>query len=304
MNIPYGIRDVEVFVGIIDAGSFKDAATLLNVTQSALTQRLQKLEEALGARLIDRTTRSISLTAVGQAFLPNARRLLGQFEQTFADIRDVIDVAGGRVTIASLISVATYVMPAVVSRFAEQHPNVGVRIIDVAEREIMPYVRRGEAEFAIDMKTDDIEDDLIATPMMRDRFVLACRDDHPLAEGGPVDAADLAGLPLMMLGYRSGTTRVLQAHLAERLKSAKWLHEVQHLSTMVGFLEAGMGAGIVPRMVMRGLASRRLVSRPLAGPGLSRELVLIERRGTTLSPAADRLKQMLLKEMREPGGTS
>ncbi len=301
MNIPYGIKDVEVFVGIIDSGSFKEAANLLNVTQSALTQRLQKLEDALGARLIDRTTRSVALTAVGQAFLPNARRLLGQFEQTFSDIRDVIDVAGGRVTVASLISVATYVMPSVVSRFVEQYPNVGVRIIDVAEREIMPYVRRGEAEFAIDMKTDDIDGDLTATPLMQDRFVLACRDDHPLARGGAIDAADLAGLPLMMLGSRSGTSRVLQAHLAERLKSVKWLHEVQHLSTMVGFLEAGMGAGIVPHMVMRGLASHRLVSRPLTGPDLSRELVLIERRGTTLSPAADRLKQMLLEDMWELG---
>jgi len=298
MNIPYGIRDVEVFVGIIDAGSFKEAARLLNVTQSALTQRLHKLEDALGARLIDRTTRTVALTSVGASFLPNARRLLGQFEQAYADIRDVIDVAGGRVTVASLISVATYVLPPVIGRFAAAFPNVGVRVIDVAEREIMPYVRRGEAEFAIDMKTDEIDGDLVATPLMRDRFVLACRDDHPLARGDAVNAAELAGLPLMMLGSRSGTSRVLQTHLADQLKTAKWLHEVQHLSTMVGFLEAGMGAGIVPRMVMRGLESRRLVSRPLSGRGLSRQLVLVERRGATLSPAAEQLKDMLLGEFK------
>ncbi|WNK01134.1 LysR family transcriptional regulator [Thalassospiraceae bacterium LMO-JJ14] len=299
MNIPYGIKDIEVFVGVIDTGSFKETARKLNVTQSALTQRLRKLEEALGARLIDRTTRSVALTSVGEAFLPNARRLLGQFEQAYGDIREVIDVSGGRVTLASLISVATYVLPTVISRFTKDHPNVGVRIIDVSEREIMPYVRRGEAEFAIDMKTDEIEDDLAATHLMYDRFVLACRDDHPLAEGGSVDTADLAGLSLMVLGSRSGTSRVLQTHLAERPKSAKCMHEVQHLSTMVGFLEAGMGAGIVPSMVMRGISSRRLVSRPLAAPALSRELVLVERSGATLSPAAEQLKQMLLVKFKE-----
>jgi len=296
MNIPYGIRDIEVFIRVIDAGSFKEAAAHLNVTQSALTQRLQKLEDAVGAKLIDRTTRSIALTAVGRAFLPAARRMLNQFEQAYNDIRDVIDVAGGRVTISSLISVATYVLPDVIGRFADAHPSVGIRVIDVSEQEIMSYVRRGEAEFAIDMRTDDIEEGLVTTPLMEDGFVLACRDDHPHAAGGPVDAAELSGMPLMILGARSGTSRVLQAHLTNRATSAKWLYEVQHLSTMVGFLEAGMGVGIIPRMVMRGVASRRLVSRPLHGPGLSRTLELVERRGATLSPAADQLKQMILAE--------
>lgn len=299
MNIPYGIRDIEVFIRVIDSGSFKEAAAFLNVTQSALTQRLQKLEDAVGAKLIDRTTRSIALTAVGRAFLPAARRMLNQFEQAYNDIRDVIDVAGGRVTISSLISVATYVLPDVIGRFAEDHPNVGIRVIDVSEQEIMSYVRRGEAEFAIDMRTDDIEEGLVTTPLMEDGFVLACRDDHPHAGGGPVDAAELSGMPLMILGARSGTSRVLQAHLTNRATSAKWLYEVQHLSTMVGFLEAGMGVGIIPRMVMRGVASRRLVSRPLHGPGLSRTLELVERRGATLSPAADQLKKMILAEFTE-----
>ncbi len=301
MALPYGIKDIEVFVRIIDAGSFKEAATLMHVTQSALTQRLKKLEDSLGAKLIDRTTRSVALTSVGQTFLPSARRLLAQFEQTFADIRDVIDVAGGRVTLASLISVATYVLPSVIGRFAARFPHVGVRVIDVAEQEILPYVRRGDAEFAIDMQTGDVDSDFLTTPLMEDRFVMACRVDHPLAEGGKIDAAELAGMPLMMLGSRSGTSRVLQAHMAERQKSANWLYEVQHLSTMVGFLEAGMGIGIVPSMVMRGLASRQLVSRPLTGPGLSRTLVLIERQGATLSPAAAELKRMLLAEFRELG---
>lgn len=299
MNLPYGIRDVEVFVRIIDTGSFREAAALLNVTQSALTQRLRKLEDQLGAKLIDRTTRSVALTAVGQSFLPAARRLLGQFEQTFADLRDVIDVAGGRVTLASLISVATYVLPPVIGRFAEQFPHMGVRVIDVAEQEILAYVRRGDAEFAIDMQTGDMDADLHCTSLMEDRFVAACHRDHPLAGGGRIEAVELAGMPLMMLGSRSGTSRVLQAHLADRQKSAKWLYEVQHLSTMVGFLEAGMGVGIVPSMVMRGLASRQLVSRPLTGPGLSRTLVLVERQGATLSPAAAGLKRMLLDEFRE-----
>src|SRR3546814_5533194 len=83
--------------------------------------------------------------------------------QTVSDIRGVIDVSGGRVTIASLISVATWALPPVLRRFAERHPRVGVRILDESEQEIVQYVRRGEAEFAVDMLTVEPAQDLAVT---------------------------------------------------------------------------------------------------------------------------------------------
>ena len=67
-------------------------------------------------------------------------------------------------------------------------------------------------------------------------------------------------------------------------------------------LEAGIGVGIVPRMAMAGLAAHRLVARPLTEPGLARRLVLVERRGATLSPAAAALKTMLVAALAEPSG--
>lgn len=297
MHGEFSLRDVEAFVRIVECGSFKDAAVLMRLTQSALTQRLKKLEEALGARLVDRTTRTLTPTALGRTFLPSAQRLLRQFEQTVADIRGVIDVSGGRITIASLISVATYALPPVLRRFAERHPRVGVRILDESEQEIVQHVRRGEAEFAVDMLTGEPGPDLAVTPLLDDEFVLACRDDHPLAAGGPVPWAALSEMPVIALGSRSGTSRLLNAQLAARPPSPAWRHEVQHLSTLVGLLEAGLGVGIVPRMAMAGLAAHRLVARPLTAPVLARRLVLVERRGATLSPAAATLKAMLVEAL-------
>jgi len=293
----FSLRDVEAFVRIVECGSFKDAAAQMRLTQSALTQRLKKLEEALGARLVDRTTRTVTPTALGLTFLPSAQRLLRQFEQTVADIRGVIDVSGGRITIASLISVATYALPPVLRGFAERHPGVGVRILDESEQEIAQHVRRGEAEFAVDMLTGEPDPDLAVTPLLDDAFVLACRDDHPLAQGGPVPWAALSQMPVIALGSRSGTSRLVNAQLAAQRHRPAWRHEVQHLSTLVGLLEAGLGVGIVPRMAMAGLAAHRLVARPLTGPGLSRRLVLVERRGATLSPAAGALKAMLVEAL-------
>ncbi len=108
----------------------------------------------------------------------------------------------------------------------------------------------------------------------------------------------LAGMPVIALGSRSGTSRLLDSHMAEPPAGPGWRLEVQHLSTLIGLLEAGIGVGIVPSMVMAGMASRRLVARPLTDPGLTRRLVLLERRGATLSPAAETLKGMLVSSLR------
>ncbi|MEQ9122673.1 MAG: LysR family transcriptional regulator, partial [Alphaproteobacteria bacterium] len=77
MHDRFGLKEIAAFVRIVELGGFKAAAQELHVTPSALTQRLQKLEEAVGARLVDRTTRTVAATAVGRAFLPEARRMIG-----------------------------------------------------------------------------------------------------------------------------------------------------------------------------------------------------------------------------------
>ena len=94
MRMEFVLKEIDVFVKVIELGSFKEAARELHLTQSALTQRLKKLEEALGVRLIDRTTRSVAPTAVGRSFLPAAKRLIAQFEQSMGGARP--RATGGR----------------------------------------------------------------------------------------------------------------------------------------------------------------------------------------------------------------
>ena len=294
MGPEFGLKEIDVFVKVVEHGSFVKASRELHLTQSALTQRLKKLEDALGARLIDRTTRTVAPTAVGRSFLPAARRMLAQFERSIADVRDVIAIRSGRVTIASLISVATNILPAVIHDFRRRHPNVSVRVFDESEQDIAEYVRRGEVEFAIDMELDAPDPDLSFTTVMQDRFVMACHRDHPLAAGGPMRWDALTQVPVVTLGRRSGTSRLLHERLPQSRKSEAWLYEVQHLSTKIAFLEAGLGVGIIPEMAIQSMASGPLVYRPLVDPDLARTIVIAERRDATLSPAAAALKAALM----------
>ena len=296
----FSFKDIEVFVKVISLGSFKEAARELNVTQSALTQRLKKLEDTLGARLIDRTTRTVAPTAVGLSFLPAAQRLLSQAERSLSDLQDFIAIRHGRVTVASLISIATNVLPQALARFSARHPGINIRVIDDSEQDITEHVRRGEAEFAIDMQTKDenSDPDLVFTPVMQDRFVLACRTDHALADQGAVRWDDFSDLPIIMLGPRSGTSRLLATHLKNAPNPQGSRYEVQHLSTMIGFIEAGLGVGIVPVTSMRSMDRNAVTFREITAPALTRTIAVVERRDATLSPAAAVLKSLLLEEIR------
>jgi DNA-binding transcriptional LysR family regulator len=297
--LEYLLKEIDVFVKIIELGSFRAAADELNLTQSAMTQRLKRLEDALGVRLIERTTRSVSPTAVGRDFLPAAKRMILQFEQSMADLKDLIQAKTGQATVASLMSVATYILPAALSAFNKAHPNVSVRILDDVEREIAAYVRRGEAEFGIDMQTTAPEPGLRTTPLLEDRYVVACRAEHPLASRRSVSWAALTNVPLVTLGARSGTNQLLVSQLADAPRSSKWRFEVQHLPTLIGMVEEGVGVGIVPEMVMRARAADDLVQRRLVKPDLKRMIVLVERQGSELSPAAERLKAAILDTFRK-----
>jgi DNA-binding transcriptional LysR family regulator len=294
----YLLKEIDVFVKIIELGSFKAAARELHLTQSAMTQRLKRLEDALGVRLIERTTRSVSPTVVGREFLPVAKRMIIQFERSMEDLQDLIQAKTGQITIASLISVATYVLPAVLKRFATDHANVGVRILDDTEQEIAAHVRRGEAEFGIDMAIAGSDPDLASTPVLEDRYVVACHAEHPLAARRTVPWEALADLPLLILGARSGTNQLLLSRFSGAPPSSNWRYEVQHLSTLMGMVEEQLGVGIVPEMAMRKRPGSHLVQRRLVKPDFRRTIVLVERQGVGLSPAAERLKAVLLDEFR------
>ena len=294
----YLLKEIAVFVRIAERGSFRAAGEDLHLTQSAMTQRLKKLEAALDVRLLDRTTRHVAPTPVGLSFLPIARRMLMQFDQCMADLGDLIHARTGQVKIASLISVATCVLPGVLKRFGEDHPNVDVRVIDDAERQIAAHVLHGDADFGIDMKTDETRPDLVETPLIEDRYVLICRSDHPLASSSPIAWDALHSVPLITLGARSGTNRLMLNRLAGSPPGSRWRYEVQHLSTLMAMVEEGIGVGIAPELTIGKPSATSVVRRALVKPEFTRTIVLVERRDVELSPAARELRNTVVRALR------
>lgn len=278
---------------MIELESFHRAAEALNISQPALSRRIQKLEAAVGAPLLERTTRHVSLTAPGTELLPLVRRMLEEFDGSLFSLRDVGPNRGGLVTIACLPTAAFYFLPTVIRQFNAEHPNIRFRILDLTAIEGLQSVARGEVEFGINiMGTSD--PDLTFDRLVEDPFVLAARRDHPLAEKGEVGWQDLEPYHLVTVHRSSGNRTLLDAALARSNIKLRWFYEVTHLSTSLGLVEAGLGISVLPRMATPQGDHPFLITRPIRNPEISRTIGVVRRRGGTLSPAAERFLDLLL----------
>lgn len=292
---------VQAFIAIVDTGNFHKAADYLGMSQTGVSRRLQQLETQLGVKLIDRTTRAWSLTAVGASFLPKARQLIYDLEATLHELRAVKRERRGAVVIACVITAALNFLPDIVQRYARRFPGNRVRILDGIGPEVNDAVLQRRAEFGINVVTRR-NPELETITVAHDPFVLMCRDDHPLAGRARVRWQELPERDLISLGHGSGSEAILD-HALTRLKLAlAGPFEAQHASTALSLVAAGAGAAVLARMTRRKGTYPRVRMIPLVDPVVERELAIITRRGTTLSPAAEALYDMVLEAFRGTEG--
>ena len=293
MRINCELLDLRAFLAVLETGTFHKAADTLNLSQPALSRRIKSLEETLGAPLLERTTRKVAPTAAGRQLQPLLARLLDELETSVLAMSETGMKQQGQVAIACVPTAAFYFLPRVIRRFNEQHPQIRFRILDLSASEGLQSVASGETEFGISM-LGSADPDLRFTPLMDDPFVLACHRDHPLAGETPLTWKDLEGYPLIGVSRHSGNRTILDNALSHADVRLDWFYEVNHLSTSLGLVEAGIGVSVLPRLATPMADHPLIVTRPIVEPVVARTIGIVERRSGRLSPAAARFRDMLI----------
>ena len=295
MSMNIDALGLEAFLAIAEQGRFHKAARQLHITQTALSRRMQNLESFLGVKLVERTTRSVALTPIGQNFLPQARRLLADLGMALVEIRETGKSLRGDVTIACVPTVGVHYLPHIVQQYAALFPDNRIKILDHASSGVAAAVLQRAAEFGINMQ-GAAHPELTSVPLMRDRFVLVCRDDHPLARKRRLAWKQLEPHTLILAGAESGNRPLLDLALEKREIRLRSFYEVQRSSTAVGLVAEGVGATVVPGLAVRKGAYARLRVVPLVDPVVSRTLVLLTRAKAHLTPAAQALYDLIRKQ--------
>ncbi len=291
------VLGIEAFVAIAEQSSFHRAAAQLSITQTALSRRLQQLEAWLGVALVERTTRHVALTDTGREFLPQARRLLGELAGALVELRETGRARRGHVTIACVPTVGAAWLPAVLRAYFARFPDHRVTLLDQPSGAVADAVLAREAEFGIALASTP-HADLVAEPLLRDPFVAACRRDHPLGRRRRIDWQALREARVILAGEARGNRPLLDAVLGgtagERERARlQPLMEVNRSATALAMAARGLGVAIVPRLALARDDAPALRAVALERPTLDRELVLLSRRASSLSPAAQALQALV-----------
>lgn len=287
----FDLSDLRGFLAVADLGSFRAAAESLHLSQSAVSRRVDKLEEALGVTLFARTTRRVELTTIGRTFVHKARSVMNELEGALLGIADFAERISGEITVACVPSAVSYFLPAVIDEFHKQHPRIRVRLIDESSADILLAVANSEADLGLTYIGTQ-EPDIEFEPLIEDPFVLACPVNHPLAKRRRITWTELARHDYVTLAQGSGNRFLLDQALARIDHKPDWFCEVRHVPALVSLVEAGLGIGVVPRLAMP--PRSRLVSVPLEEPALSRTIGIIRRRGRPLRAAPEFFRHLLL----------
>ncbi|MBX3031805.1 MAG: transcriptional regulator CynR [Chloroflexi bacterium] len=271
------LRQLRYLRTIAQEASFTRAAERSFVSQSALSQQMQALEQEVGTRLLDRSKRGVHLTAAGTILVEHADRMLLELEQATVAIRELEGLQRGELRIGVVQTVNDYLMPGLVARFAASHPRVRLTIEESATDAIERRLGRGELQLGVGFLPAS-DPDIETEPLFEEELALVVRDDHHLVGERSVPVRSLDGLPMVMLSDTFCTRRLWEENA--RLAGAQ-PRVTMELNTVNGILAVVERTGLTTVLPHRTLAAgraQRLVALELRDPTPSRTVGLLWRR--------------------------
>lgn len=291
------VLGLQAFVSIAERGSFNGAATHLNLSQTALSHRIRKLEDSLATTLFERTTRQVMLTPAGAALLPRATKIFADLGEAISEVRGTSTAAQEPVVLGCLPTIAMQILPRAMQDFKATHPDVMVKVHDSSATEIAARVLSGEAEFGITVATAG-RWDLDMAAIAREPFVLVCHRSLPAAAHPVLTWAQLQEMPLVRISAETGNRILIDDALGARRETMRWQYEVQRVTSAVSLVRSGIGAAIVPQLAFDVIEADDIVAIPLRSPAVSRTLVLVTRKGAPLRPATSALLKLLTAHLK------
>ncbi len=292
----YELRDLEIFCGVVEHQGFTRAARALRLSQAAVSERVARLEDAVGARLLDRLGRRVEPTALGRVLHERARALLTQRDALDQELSAARGLVRGRVVLGASTIPGEYLLPAAVARFRAAHPEarVEVRIADSAE--VATRVLAGDHELGV-VGAPPRSAHLEAVPLWRDELVLVLPPGHPLArKRKPVEPRALTAEPLLVREPGSGTRALTEEAFVQAGVDPDTLSVVAELGSTAAVKEGvlqGLGLAVLSaRAVSREREAGLLATARLAAP-LERRFQLLRDRRRDPSPLARALWDQL-----------
>jgi DNA-binding transcriptional LysR family regulator len=297
------LRQLEYFVTVAEEGNFTRAAERLFVTQPGVSAQIRQLEHEFGQPLLDRSTRRVRLTAVGEVVLPYARAALAAIADARAAADQFTGLTRGRVAIG-MVGALSFDITGLLSDFHKRYPQVEISLTEAMPDRLLEALREGALDLATVAPGRVPPPDLEMIVVADEPIVAAVREDHPLARRQSLAIEALQGHRIISLPRGTGIRACIEEACTNAGIRLHFAFEASNLTTLAQLASRGLGVALLPE-VFAGRHAAKLRRLAIVRPPLRGRLALAWRAGQIASPAARALiehARAALPPLRRRGG--
>ena len=292
------IETLRIFCDVVHYQSFSRGAAANDVSQSAATQSVHRLERHFGVQLVDRGKRPFVLTPEGQACYEGFRDVLESYDTAEARVRSLRMEITGMVRVAAIYSVGLHDMSRCMQDFMRRYPKAKVRLEFLHPNRVHEAVLNAEVDLGI-VSYPIASPDLGVIPLRSERMVLVCPKEHALASESAVTAEQLQDEDFVGFDRDLSIRKEIDRYLRQRSVSARMVMEFDNIETIKQAVEIGAGISLLPEPTVRKeSATGTLVAVRLITPELRRPLGIIHRQRKVFTPTVSKFVE-LLEELQE-----
>lgn len=287
------VETLRIFCDVVQHQSFSRGAAANEVSQSAATQSVHRMEKYFGVQLVDRSKRPFVLTPEGQACFEGFRQVLEVFDSVEARVRSLRSDIAGMVRVAAIYSVGLHDMSRCMQDFMRRFPRAKVQLEYLRPNKVLDAVLNSEVDLGI-VSYPLASPELAVIPLRSERMVLVCHPDHHLAERKAVTAEHLQDEDFVTFDRDLSIRKEIDRYLRQRSVSVRVVMEFDNIETIKQAIEIGAGISILPEpTVRRETASGRLSAIRLIAPQLQRPVGIIHRHRKVFTPTATKFVELL-----------
>ncbi len=284
------LEALRVFTIVAEMGNIRDAADRVGRTASAVSMALKQLEEEVGGRLFE-TDRKNSLTTLGAFVLETGLVQIRSYDKSIAMILAHAQSRIGRLSLASVPSVATNLIPALLPAFLADRPDLDIELFDIDSISVAAMVESGQAELGIGGRPKS-RANLEFTPLFVDRFKLVCAATSPLLrKPAPLYWNDLKKETLIV----NGASQIIQSPEYRKASEGSSL-KVRNVASLFAMTRAGLGVTLLPALATTDLPDG-VVALDIVDIDAERVVGFIAQRGASVSPVASAFQELMYETM-------
>ncbi|ATP41583.1 LysR family transcriptional regulator [Solibacillus sp. R5-41] len=279
------LRQLRYFVAVAEREHISEAAEYLHVAQSAVSRQIANLEEELGAPLFERVGRNVKLTPIGKTFLEHSITALKAIDFAAKQVEEYLDPAKGTIKVGFPTSLASYVLPTIISEFKKEYPDVSFHLRQGSYKYLIEAVKNRELNLALLGPLPPKDEAINTTVLFSENIHALLPANHLLAKRDSINLIELRHDHFVMFpdGY------ILHKVAVDACKSAGFVPKItsegEDMDALKGLVAAGIGVSLLPESSLYDSTPRMTVRVPIANPLIRRNVGIIAPTTRVLAPS-------------------